>query len=325
MTRLLTATATAVGLALAAQAAAAQTTWDMPTPYPDATFHTQNVIQFAEDVAAATDGELEITVHSAGSLFKHPEIKRAVQTGQVQIGEMLISLLSNDDPIFAVDTIPFLADSYDDAEALWAASRGAVEELLAEDGLMLLYAVPWPSQGIYVNQEVESVADMEGVPFRAYNASTSRLAELMGAVPTQVEVPDIPQAFSTGIVEAMITSPSTGANSAAWDYVSHFYDTQAWLPKNMVMVSQDAFDALSGDVQQALLDAAAQAETRGWEMSMAEAEEKKQVLADNGMVVAEPSDALAEGLAEIGETMTAEWLEAAGEDGQAILDAYHGN
>jgi TRAP-type C4-dicarboxylate transport system substrate-binding protein len=197
--------------------------------------------------------------------------------------------------------------------------------LLAEDGLMLLYAVPWPSQGIYVNQEVESVADMEGVPFRAYNASTSRLAELMGAVPTQVEVPDIPQAFSTGIVEAMITSPSTGANSAAWDYVSHFYDTQAWLPKNMVMVSQDAFDALSEDVQQALLDAAAQAETRGWEMSMAEAEEKKQVLADNGMVVAEPSDALAEGLAEIGETMTAEWLEAAGEDGQAILDAYHGN
>lgn len=319
---LITGTATAVGLALAATAAQAQTSWDMPTPYPDATFHTQNVIQFAEDVAEMSGGDLAITVHSAGSLFKHPEIKRAVQTGQVQIGEMLISLLSNEDPVFAVDTIPFLADSYEDAEALWQASRGAVEEKLAEDGLTLLYAVPWPSQGLYVNKEVESVADMQGVPFRAYNASTSRLAELMGAVPTQVEVPEIPQAFSTGIVEAMITSPSTGANSAAWDYVSHFYDTQAWLPKNMVVVNADAFEALSEETRQAVLDAAAEAETRGWQMSMEEAEAKKQELADNGMVVADPSEQLAADLAEIGATMTKEWIDEAGEEGQAILDAY---
>ena len=207
-------------------------------------------------------------------------------------------------------------------KALWEASRRAVEERLAEDGLTLLYAVPWPAQGLYVNQEVDDVSDMAGVPFRAYNATTSRLAELMGAVPTQVEVPEIPQAFSTGIVEAMITSPSTGANSAAWDYVSHFYDTQAWLPKNMVMVNTEAFEGLSEETRQAVLDAAAAAETRGWQMSMEEAEAKKQELADNGMVVADPSEQLTTDLAEIGATMTKEWIDEAGEDGQAILDAY---
>ncbi|WP_417810120.1 TRAP transporter substrate-binding protein [Thalassospira alkalitolerans] len=304
------------GIAMAAEK------WDMATPYPDATFHTQNIIEFAKDVKEATGGELEITVHSGGSLFKHADIKRSVQRGLVPAGETLISLLANEDPVYGVDAIPFLATSYDEAKKLWAASRSAVEEKLAGDGLKVLYAVAWPAQGLYTAKPVNSVEDLNGLSFRAYNAATSKLADLTGMVATQVEVPEIPTAFATGIVEAMMTSSSTGANSKAWDFVQNFYDVQAWLPKNMVIVNAKAFDSLSPEVQKAVIDAAAKAETRGWDMSMAETDAKKKILVDNGMNVAAPSAELKSGLAKVGEQMVADWLSEAGDEGQAIIDAF---
>ena len=299
-------------------------TWDMPTPYGDSVFHTQNVMQFAEDVAEATDGELEITVHSAGSLFAHPEIKDSVRRGLAPIGETLMSRLANEDPIFGIDSIPFLAASYEDAGKLWEASRPVVEEKLAEQGLTLLYAVPWPGQSLYTQEEVESTDDLEGEAFRAYNTATERLAQLMGAVPTQIETGDIPTAFSTGRVDAMITSPSTGVSSQAWDFVSVYTDLQAWLPKNMIIVNTRAFEALPDEVQTAVMEAAASAETRGWEMSSAETADQIATLKENGMTVTTPSDTLSEELAEIGDTMTQEWLDEAGEEGQAVIDAYQG-
>jgi TRAP-type C4-dicarboxylate transport system substrate-binding protein len=307
---------------LAAAPALAQTAWDMPTPYGDGIFHTQNIRQFAEDVAERTDGALTITVHSANSLFGHAEIKDAVRDGLVPIGEILLSRLANEDPIFALDSIPFLASSYDEAEALWEASRDAVSERLAEQGLTLLYAVPWPGQSLYLRQEVTEPDQMQGLSFRAYNVATERLAELLGAVPTQVEETDIPTAFSTGRVEAMITSPSTGANAQAWDFVSHYIDTQAWLPKNIVFVNTDAFEGLPEEEREALLAAAEEAETRGWEMSREETAEKIAALEEGGMTIMQPSDALAERLQEIGETMTAEWEETAGDTGRAVVERY---
>jgi TRAP-type C4-dicarboxylate transport system substrate-binding protein len=310
--------------ALAAAPALAQQNWDMPTPYGDGIFHTQNIMQFADDVREATDGALNITVHSANSLFGHAEIKDAVRQGLVPIGEILLSRLANEDPIFGVDSIPFLASSYDEAERLWEASRPAVEEKLAAEGLTVLYAVPWPGQSLYLREEVTEPAQMEGLSFRAYNVATERLATLLGATPTQVEEGDIPTAFSTGRVEAMITSPSTGANARAWDFVSHYIDTQAWLPKNIVFVNTDAFESLPEEQQQAIREAAEAAETRGWEMSRAETDEKIAALEEGGMQVSQPSDALSERLAEIGETMTEEWLQEAGEEGRAVIDAYRG-
>lgn len=312
----------ALALAALAMPAAAQQTWDMPTPYGDSVFHTENIQQFAEDVSEATDGALEITVHSAGSLFAHPEIKDAVRRGLAPIGETLMSRLANEDPVFGVDSIPFLANSYDEAQALWEASRPVVEEKLAEQGLTLLYAVPWPGQSFYSQEPVESTADFEGEAFRAYNTATERLAQLMGAVPTQIETGDIPTAFATGRVDAMITSPSTGVSSQAWDFTSHYTDTQAWLPKNMVFVNSEMFEALPEDQQNAVMEAAAEAQTRGWEMSRAETEDKIAILKENGMKVAQPTDKLSNQLAEIGETMTEEWLQDAGEEGQAIVEDY---
>ncbi len=320
-TRLAVAGVMAAGLAVSTARAA---TWDMPTPYGDKTFHTVNIRAFAKDVETATGGKLKINVHSAGSLIKHPEIKNAVRRGLVPIGEVLMSRLSNEDPVFAVDSIPFLATNYDEARRLWAASRPVIEKKLEKQGLKLLFAVPWPPQGIYAKKEIQSVDDLKGLKMRAYNASTEMFARLAGAVPTQVEVPDIPTAFSTGRVEAMITSPSTGANAKAWDFVKYFHHTQAWLPKNMVIVNARAFARLPEDVQKAVQEAARRAEERGWQMSMKETEDKINVLRKNGMVVVTPTPALMAGLKKIGERMTAEWLRTAGPDGEAILKAYRG-
>lgn len=315
----------ALALGLGAGAGRAQTVWDMPTPYGDSVFHTQNIMQFAEDVASATDGALSITVHSAGSLYAHPEIRDSVRRGLAPIGEILMSQLANEDAIFDVDSVPFLAASYEDAARLWAASRNQIAAKLSDQGLTLLFAVPWPGQSFYVTEEVTSTEQLQGVNFRAYNTATERLAQLMGAVPTTVEAGDIPTAFSTSRIAAMITSPSTGVSSQAWDFVGHYIDTQAWLPKNMVFVNTRAFDALPEDQQDALFEAAAEAELRGWEMSVTETESKIATLEENGMAVHQPSGQLAAQLREIGETMTAEWMKAAGPEGALILNAYARN
>lgn len=311
-----------LGLTTLSVSAQAATEWDMPTPYGDRTFHTVNIREFADDVRERTDGELDITVHSNGSLIGHPEIKNSVRRGIVPIGELIMSRLANENPIYEVDSVPYLAASYEEAGALWEASREIIAEELAQQGLRILFTVPWPPQGIYTQQAVEGPDDLRNLSMRAYNTASERLAQLAGAVPTQVEVPDIPTAFSTGRVGAMITSPATGADTKAWDYLSHFNHAQLWLPKNMVIVSEQAFSRLDEVTREAVLEAAAAAEERGWEMSRQETDDALAVLRENGIEVSEPTPELAELLAEIGETMTEEWAERAGDQGAAILEAY---
>ena len=320
-TLLATAVAAAIAFTSLPAMQALAASWDMPVPYGDNNFHTLNHKEFAKDVEKATDGKLKLKIHPSGSLYKHPEIKNAVRTGQVPIGEFLLSRLSNENALFQADSVPFLASSYDDAAKLWELSRPAIEKLLDEQGLMILYAVPWPPQGLYAKKEVNQVDDLKGVKFRAYNAATEQLARLADAVPTQVEVPDIPQAFSTGRVAAMVTSPSTGANSKAWDFLSHYHDTQAWLPKNVVVMNKKAFRRLDKDVQDAVLAAAKTAQERGWEASKKETAAKTKILKDNGVQIIAPSPELTKGLQDIGVKMTAEWIEKAGPDGKAIADA----
>jgi TRAP-type transport system periplasmic protein len=317
----LKAAAAALSIAFCA-AASAQTKWDMPTPYPPTNFHTENIAQFVADVEKATGGKLVITVHSNASLFKAPEIKRAVQGGQAQLGEILISGYSNEDPIFGVDSVPFLATSYADAAKLWKASRKALEDRFAKQGLMILYSVPWPPQGIYSSKPINSIADMKGLKMRTYNPYTSRIAELAGAQPVTIQVAELAQAFATGAVNANITSGATGYDTKAWEVVKNYYDTQAWLPKNIVFANKAAFDALDKPSQAAVLKAAAEAEARGWKTSEEKNKWYLEQLAKNGMNVSAPSPQLKADFRKIGDTMTAEWMKTAGADGQAIVDAY---
>ena len=274
------------------------------------------------DIDKATGGKLKITIHPNGSLFKATEIKRAVQGGQAQMGEILISGYSNEDPVFGVDSVPFLATSYADAARLWKASRKAIEERFAKQGMKVLYSVPWPPQGIYSTKPINSMADMKGLKMRAYNPYTSRIAELAGAQPVTIQVAELAQAMATGAVNANITSGATGYDTKAWEVVKYYYDTQAWIPKNIVFVSAQAFDALDKASQKAVLDAAAAAEARGWKVSEEKNKWYLEQLAKNGMQVSAPSAQLEADFKKVGQTMSAEWLKTAGPDGKAILDAY---
>ncbi|WP_084462464.1 TRAP transporter substrate-binding protein [Oceanibaculum pacificum] len=316
--------AMAVGLALTGMSGLATAqTWDMPLPYPDNNFHTKNTRLFAEDVKKATGGKLTINIHSGASLFKMPEIKRAVRTGQAQMGEILLSAYGNENAVFEADGVPFLAVGYDNAWKLYQAQKPVLEKLLAEEGIKLLYAAPWPGQGLFVQKEISSVSEMKGEKFRAYNAATSRLAELLGAVPTTVQYAEVPQAFSTGLATSMLTSAATGVDVKAWDFLKVFYQTDAMHPKNIVFVNQRAFDGLDKASQDGLLKAAAESEKRVWEASKKEAEATVKALGDNGMKVLKPGAELQSGLEKVGATMVKEWTEKAGANGKTIVDSYN--
>ncbi len=297
--------------------------WDMPLAYAATNYHSENATRFAAAVTAATGGSLELVTHPSGSLYKGGEIFRAVRTGQAPIGERLISALGNEDPLFEVDALPFLATSFDDAMKLYQASKPAMEEKLDGMGLKLLYAVPWPPQGLYNTKPVNGAADMKGVKFRAYNAATSRLAELMGAVPTKIEAAEISQAFATGVAESMVSSGSTGYDRKIWEHVKYWYDVQAWLPKNMVIVNKEAWEGLDDATRGIVLGAASMAEQSGWAKARELSDWYKEQLAANGMEVGAPSDQLKADFIAIGETMTKEWLDRAGDAGKAVVDAYN--
>lgn len=318
----LSSLAAAAICALGTGSAWAQTRWDLAAAYPATNLHTENLVQFAKDVEAATGGKLRITVHANASLFKANEIKRAVQGGQAPMGEVLLGNFENENPLFGLDGIPFLATSYADSKRLYDAQKAALDRLLGNQNMKLLYSVAWPPQGIFAKKEVASVADLRGIKWRAYSPATAKIAELIGAQPVVIQAAELSQALTTGVVEATMTSGSTGFDSKIYESIKFFHDTQAWLPKNAVIVNKRAFDALDKPTQDALLKAAADAEVRGWKVSAEKTDWYKKALADKGMKIVTPAPKLMADMRQVGEIMLADWLKKAGPEGEAIIAAY---
>ncbi len=316
---------TATALTAAGAVAATADTWDLPLAYPATNFHSVNAAEFGACVAAATDGAIEIVTHPNGSLFAGNDIKRAVQTGQAPIGERLISAHQNENPMFGIDSIPFLATSFDDHERLWEAAGPAVAEILDAQNLVYIYSVPWPPQGLYFKREINSVSDMEGIRFRSYNTATARLAELTGMRPVQIEAAELSQALATGVAESFISSGATGYDSQVWESLTHFYEVDAWLPRNIIFANKQAWEALDEAQQTALRDCGAEAKAAGLQRSRDYTDFTLDGLREGGMIVQRAGDELMEGLREIGATMTEEWLENAGDTGRAVIEAYRGS
>lgn len=296
--------------------------WDMPLAYAATNFHSDNAAQFATCVGGATGGKLEIVTHPSGSLFAGNDIKRAVQTGQALIGERLISAHENENPLFGIDSVPFLATSYDDSEKLWGIAGPKVAAALAEQNLHYLYAVPWPPQGLYFKKPIESVAEMKGIKFRSYSVATARMAELTGMLPVQVEAAELSQALATGVAESFISSGATGYDRKVWEHLSHFYEVDAWLPRNIVFANMDAWNGLDDATKGAIEGCAEEARARGLQMSKDYTQFTLDGLKAGGMTVGRAGDGLVAELKAIGETMTSEWLQKAGAEGQAIVDEF---
>ena len=316
------ATMASASLLLCASPAMAGETWNMPLAYPATNFQSVNARDFGTCVTSGTGGEIEIITHPGGSLFKGGDIKRAVQTGQTQIGERLLSAHENESPMFGTDSIPFIANSYEASVKLWNAARPELEKLLDKQGLVLLYSVPWPPQGMYFKKDVNSLADLQGIKVRTYNTATARISELTGMAPVQIEAAEISQALAAGVIASLITSAVTGQDSKAWEQLSHFYKVEAWMPRNHVIVNKAAWAALPDMTKKVFKDCAAKAETAGLQKSKDANAQALIALAQNGMQVLEPSEKLAGELRKIGETMVAEWLAKAGDAGKAVLDKF---
>lgn len=312
----------AAGLLTLATAATAQTKWDLPSAYPASNFHTENLMQFAADVDKGTAGKLKITVHANASLFKANEIKRAVQGGQAQMGEILLGIFENENPIFGADGVPMLATGYAQSRKLAQAQKPHLNKVLAAQGMQLLYTVAWPPQGIYVKKEIGSVADMRGIKWRAYSPATAKIAELIGAQPVTIQAAELSQALATGVVESYMSSGATGYDSKTYESIKYFYDTQAWLPKNALIVNKKAFDALDKSSQEAVLKAAAEAEVRGWKISQEKNDWYKKALTEKGMKIMPPSPKLMQDMSQVGASMLADWEKKAGTEGQALLAAF---
>lgn len=306
-----------------ASLAHAETKWDLPSAYPAFNFHVKNLEQFSADVKTETHNQLQISIHSGASLFKAPEIKRAVQGNQVQAGEFLMVNFQNEWPIFGVDGVPFLTSNYEDAFKLYQAQKPVLAKKLASQNMVLLYTVPWPPQGIYTKAPINSIADLKGKKWRAYSPTTARIAELIGAQPVTIQEAELSQALATGVVESLMTSGSTGADNKLYEYLKYYYNVQAWIPKNAIVMNKRAFDALDKETQAGLLKAAAAAETRGWEASKKENINSINKIKAGGITVIEPTEAMKAELKEVGKTILTEWSTKAGDDGKAVLDAYN--
>jgi TRAP-type C4-dicarboxylate transport system substrate-binding protein len=302
--------------------AIAQTKWDLASAFVPSNYHVENLTHFASDVDRASAGQLRITVHANSSLFKANEIKRAVQGGQIQAGEILMVAYENESGVLGVDGIPFLVTSYDAARRLYQAQRPVLEKYLARQGLTLLYCVPWPASGIYTKRGVDAMADMRGVKWRAYSPATTRMGELMGAQPVSVQAAELSQALATGVVEAFMTSSQTGVDSRVYEQVKYFYDLQAALPKNAVFINTGAFQALDKAQQAAVMKAAGDAEERGWKASAEWNEKSKATLAQKGMSVVQPSAKLAADAKQMGLALLQDWQKKAGAEGEAIVASY---
>lgn len=311
-------------LALSAAAATAEK-WDMPMAYAATNFHSEMGVVFADKVRDYTGGEIDITVHPGGSLFKGGEIKRAVQTGQAPIGERFMSAHANEAPLLGWDNLPFVATTYADNEKLWAAAKDKVNAQLSDLNLVALYTCPWPGQGFYFNKEVSSSADTQGVKFRSYNTATATFAEELGMIPVQIEAAELSQALATGVAEAFISSGSTGYDRKVWEHLSHYYKVNAWLPRNYVIVNKQAWEGLSDDMQAAVQKAADETGAACAAKSEELANWYFDQLSENGMTVTDASPEFLGELKAIGAKMTEEWLASVGDDGKAILDAYNGN
>lgn len=309
-----------LGLAMSVNA---QTKWDLPNAYPVSLYITENLFHLAGELEKATGGQLKVTVHPGASLFPANNIKRAVRSGQAQMGELIMSLHGNENPLYGLDSVPFLATGYKDSYKLWQVSREATEKMLDKEGLKLLYAIPWPPQGLYSKMPITKMADLKGTKWRAYNPATSKIAELVGAQPVTVQMIDLAQALATGSINTMMTSAATGVDIKVWESMKYYYEVDAWLPKDILIVNKKAFESLDKKTQDTLVKQAAEAEKRGWKLSEERNKVTLDILRKNGMVAEKPSKQLREELIRnVGDVMTKDWLAAMGGEGNSIIQNF---
>jgi TRAP-type C4-dicarboxylate transport system substrate-binding protein len=308
--------------ALAVPRASAATRWRLATGYRAESFHTVNLATMVQEVRAATQGALTIELHPGNSLVKLAGMRAAVQAGEIEAGETIMASLVDEFALAGADSVPFIVDTYADAARMWRCQRPLLEKHFAQHGLQVLYAVPWPPQGLFTNLAVTSVADLKGSRMRTYNTTTERIASYLGARGVDVPMVQVGRAFAEGRVDSMITSAVTGVENEVWGHVKYYYPVDAWFPKNIVFANTKAMEALPAASRAALLKASAAAQVRGWAASEAVAASSVEALRRGGVKVEPVPPLFGRQIKRLGERFSLEWIRRVGAEANAIFVPY---
>lgn len=313
-----------VALAFASTPARAVENWDLASVLPAGNFQVKNAVRFAEEVKKATNGEVVITVHPGGSLgLKGPESLVAVRDGVVPIADIQMNQQVGENPFWGIESLPFLAEGYDELETLQKHSRPVFDKLAKEYGQKILYIVPWPPQNVFANVAVEEkISQIDGVKLRTIDKNATEFFRRLGAAPIQMPWGEVIPALATGALNAVSTSSSSGVDGKFWEFMSHMNRWQWQMNSQMVTVNLDAWNRLKPETQKTIEDLAKKLEPEFWQVSKAEDERNLNTLQENGMKIAVPSKELKAEIAKVGSDMWDEYIKSAGEPSKSVIAGY---
>ena len=315
-------TAVALAASLFAGPALAETKWDFSTPWPASNFQAVAAEKFAGAVREVTKGEVDITVHTGGEIgVKGDEAFAAVESGIVQIADFLLFLQAGEEPLLAMDTLPYLIQSPEEM-ALFLTTVGPEYEKIAErHNQKILYYVPWPSPGVYSRSEIATADQISGQRIRAFNPASYEFLQKLGAAPLEMPWGDVAPALAAGTIDGVATSTSSGVDGKLWQFTGHFNPLNWSTSTDVVTVNLDAWNALDAADREAIEALANEMQPQFWALSRAEDQGKIAILQENGITVTQADDSLREKMASGGRAMWAAFVERVPEAGP-LIEAY---
>ncbi|SEF96242.1 TRAP-type C4-dicarboxylate transport system, substrate-binding protein [Bosea lathyri] len=318
---LIASAAFAMSVALTAPVLA-QTSWTMASGYPESSFFTQNIREMIKEIEEKSRGKLKIDLRSNDSLIKLDAVKRAVQSGQIQIGEIRLGVYGNEAAMYNLDNIPGVATTFDQATKLTEAQAPFFDAMFKKNGMRAITYVAWPGQGFYTKQPLKSLADLKSQKLRIYSKQTQIMGEKLGMEALILPFAEVPQAFSTGMIQSLWTSAQTGTDVQVWDYVKHFTYTGTMHNKNAILVNERAFRALDDATQKVVVAAGETATKRGWELAKKASQEREDVLKSHGMTVAQSPKDVLDAIEAAGKGMVTDWLGSASAEEKVVYENY---
>ncbi len=309
-----------LGLFFAPQANAQSLKMNLNAIYPASNFHTQGAVEFGELVEEYTGGDIKITVHSGGSLgFKGEELLKAVNDASVPMSDILMGVVSGSEEIFGLSTYPRIVSSYEEARKFYEAALPYYQKACQRWNQKLLYAAPWPPSGLFTQNRVDSIEDIDGLKTRTYDKNGAKFLRKAGGSPQSMPWGEVYSALNTGLIDSVLTSATSGKDGKFWEVLDHFTNVNFAYPLNMVTINLDYWNSMSEDQQEAMLRAARETEKAQWEASRKSNRDSLEAIEENGIQITEVNEKFGKKLDKIAEEIFQEFKSEAGEETKKAL------
>ena len=301
----------------------AKTNWNANSVWPPKNLHSVGLTDFAEKVKKATNGELEMVVHTGGALgFKGPDLLKAVRDGLVPVSDMLISGVAGDEKIFQIVTLPFLVRDFDELRLLIEIAYPYFDKSAQKWGQKILYIAPWPGAGLWTKNKITTLEEMKGLKTRTYDKNGALVMEAVGATPFALPFSEVYTSLQTGLIDSVMTSSPTAVDGKFWEVLKYYEQLFITAATDMVTVNLKAFQKLPKAQQDALVKIGKEMEETMWANVKKWDKEQEAISNKNGIETVKPSTKVIGELEKITEKIRAEWLKSAPADGKKIYDEF---